>query len=97
MSKSEDEGYPEFTSLDELIDLKVLADKFGVKYPTARRWRFGDPPLPYIRFNQKLYVAIPQVIWWLNRFQREVPDSYLVDRKRRLAAGIKVAQKKEHA
>lgn len=84
--------YPPITSLDELISKEDLAKKLLVQPATVSRWRFGNPPLPYIRFLGHVWFAESQVVWWINRWQREVPDSYYTDRMRRVGAGMKIGR-----
>lgn len=84
--------YPAITSLDELISKEDLATKLGVTPATVSRWRFGSPPLPYVRLMGHVWFAHSQIVWWMNRYQHEVPDPYYTDRMRRVQAGMKIGR-----
>lgn len=83
---------PEITSLDDLIGKDELAERLGLRPATLSLMRFGTPRLPYLRFGRHIWFSKTQVVWFLNQYQRTVPDPYYVDRMRRLRAGLPVGR-----
>jgi len=83
---------PLISDWDDLITLKEVAEKFGLKEHTIRQMRFEEPKLPYLRFGGKIWLSKQQFIWFLNRWQRERPDKYYIDRKRRARAGLPIGR-----
>ena len=81
--------YPPIESLDDLLTLEQVSEKFGIGEATIRPMRFWQPVgLPYLRFGNKVWISERQLIWFLNYVQRELPDKYYIDRKRRERAGL---------
>jgi hypothetical protein len=85
-----DDEVPALENLGQLISLKELSDKFNMKPAVVSKMRWGDPKLPYVRIGNGVFFFEPQVVWWLNKWQKEKPDPYYVDRMRRLRAGLPV-------
>ena len=86
---TEEPEYPEISSFDDLVTLEEFCEKFHLTPTTAQKMRFQGPiNLPYIRIGRRAWFSKTQVIWYLNTIQRQEPDKYYIDRKRRLRAGL---------
>lgn len=88
----QDTECPPIQSLGELLTKQELADKLGLKPATVSIMRFREPRLPYIRFGAHLFFSETQVVWFLNKYQREVPDPYYIDRMRRVRIGLPIGR-----
>lgn len=84
--------YPLIAGWDDLMSLQEAADKFSLKVHTLREMRYGEPRMPYIRFGAKIWISKVQFVWFLNKWQREKPDKYYLDRKRRARAGLPIGR-----
>lgn len=85
-----DDDVPPLGNLSQLISLKELSDKFNMKPAVVSKMRWGKPRLPYCRIGNGVFFFEPQVVWWLNKWQKERPDPYYTDRMRRLRVGLPV-------
>lgn len=85
--------YPDFKSLDELYTAAQMAAKLGIKRRSLMEARYDEPGLPFIRIGNLVLIAESQLVWWLNQRQRRVPDSYWMDRQRRIKMGTLTRQK----
>lgn len=88
----DDDDCPPIQSLDELISKEELAKRLGLKPATVSQMRFKSPRLPYIRFGRHIWFSKTQVVWFLNNYQKSVPDPYYVDRMRRIRVGLPVGR-----
>ena len=75
---------PLIQSLEELCSAKEIADMFNAKPRTVYTWRTMG--LPYVRIGRIPYFSKTQVVYWLNNYQRTIPDNYAI-------LGIKLAQR----
>ena len=69
-------------SIDDLLTRVELADWMGVNPRHVLELIYGDPPLPFFRYSNKMYrFSKKQVMWWFMKFQGKV-DPMIVDIRR---------------
>jgi predicted site-specific integrase-resolvase len=55
---------------EDLISEKELAERFGRRTPTVKRWRWQGRAPPFYRVNGRIYYSWPEVEEWL-KMRRE--------------------------
>lgn len=88
---------PDLQDMDDLISQSEVLEFFGITRSTLDNWRYGrygdkQPRFPYLRIGGKLFYSKTQIIWWMNRMQKEVVDAYRAARLKRIKEGTKVGR-----